>query len=125
MQISELRSRVRVTLVEWAWDQWAQLGLFAACSRSDRWAADPEALLLFTFEIARADARLFDEVLDWLALNERIVSVQRLRNLCRDPLDRSLVDASLASAAQSRSSAALSDSGSREKGSGADAERYG
>jgi hypothetical protein len=31
-------------------------------------AADPEALLLFTFEVGRNDPRLFDEVLDWLAL---------------------------------------------------------
>lgn len=64
------------------------MGVFATARRADRWAADPEALLLFTLEVARADARLFDEVLDWLALNERLVSVQRLRNLYRDDTDR-------------------------------------
>jgi hypothetical protein len=64
-------------------------------SRGDRWAEDPEALLLFTFEAARSDARLFDEVLDWLALNERLISSQRLRNLCRDDLDRALADSAL------------------------------
>lgn len=102
MRISELRSRVRGELVEFAWDQWAQMGLFAASERSDRWAADPEALLLFTLEVARADARLFDEVLDWLVVNERLVSVQRLRNLCRDDADRALIEASLAWASQWR-----------------------
>ncbi|MGI8429291.1 MAG: hypothetical protein ACR2OB_08295 [Solirubrobacteraceae bacterium] len=57
---------------------------------------------MFTFEVARADARLFDEVLDWLVLNERLVSIQRLRNLCRDDVDRSPVEAVLAWTARSR-----------------------
>jgi hypothetical protein len=102
MRVSELRSQVRAQLLEFAWDQWAQMGVFAAPRRADRWAADPEALLLLTFEVGRADARLFDEVLDWLVVNERLVSVQRLRNLCRDDTDRALAEASLAWAAQWR-----------------------
>ena len=102
MQISDLRNEVRARLLAFAWDQWTQMGVSGTPQRTDRWAADPEALLLFTLEIARADARLFDEVLDWLALNERLVSVQRLRNLCRDDTDRTLADAALAWVAQSR-----------------------
>lgn len=113
MQISELRSHLRTQLLEFAWDQWTQMGVFASARRADHWAADPEALLLFTFEIARADARLFDEVLDWLAVNERLVSVQRLRNLCRDDADRALVDASLAWVAQWRPRARLTSETSR------------
>ena len=103
MRISDLRIEVRRRLLGFAWDQWAQMGVSAAPHRADRWAADPEALLLFTFEVARADARLFDEVLDWMAGNERLVSVQRLRNLCRDEMDRSLAESALAWVAQSRS----------------------
>lgn len=102
MRRSDLRARVGSELVEFAWDQWAQMGVSGAAARTDRWAADPEALLLFTFEVARADARLFDEVLDWLVLNERLVSVQRLRNLCRDDDDRVLVEAALAWSGQWR-----------------------
>jgi hypothetical protein len=102
MRISELRSRVSDRLVEFAWDQWAQVGVFASSRRTDRWAADLEALLVFTFEVARDDPRLFDEVLDWLVLNERLVSIQRLRNLCRDDTDRALVEAALAWTAQWR-----------------------
>ncbi len=101
MQISDLRREVRARLLAFAWDQWAQVGAFGTARRADR-TADPEALLLFTLEVARADARLFDEVLDWLALNERLVSVQRLRNLCRDHTDRALAEAALAWVAQSR-----------------------
>lgn len=102
MRTSELRSRISDRLVEFAWDQWAQMGVFATSRRADRWAADPEALLLFTFEVARHDARLFDEVLDWLVVNQRLVSIQRLRNLCRDDADRALVEAALAWVAQWR-----------------------
>jgi hypothetical protein len=105
MLISELRLGVRRRLLDFAWDQWAQMGVSTAPRREDRWAADPEALLLFTFEVARFDARLFDEVLDWLALNERLVSAQRLRNLCRGDTDRRLADAALAWAAQARKTA--------------------
>jgi hypothetical protein len=78
-----------------AWDQWAQLGVFAPTSRRDQIAADPEALLLFTLEVGRSDPRLFDETLDWLLTNERLVSIQRLRNLCRDDDDRDLVEGAL------------------------------
>ncbi len=102
MQISDLRRKVTDHLLDFAWDQWAQMGVSAASRRTDRSAQDPEALLLFTLEIARADPRLFGEVLDWLAQNERLMSVQRLRNLCRDDIDRRLADAALAWVADSR-----------------------
>jgi hypothetical protein len=95
MQISDLRRTARDRLVDFAWDEWAQMGVSAVARRVDRSAQDPEALLLFTFEVARQDPRLFGEVLDWLALNERLVSVQRLRNLCRDDADRTLAEAAL------------------------------
>lgn len=112
MQISELRDYVSSRLVDFAWGQWAQMGVLAADQRHDRWAADPEALMLFTFEVGRDDARLFDEVLDWLLVNERLVSVQRLRNLCRDETDRDLAEASLAWLARWRPRARLASKSS-------------
>src|SRR6266542_1497508 len=97
MSISALRDRVRKELLEFSWSQWAQLGLSAHTTRSDRWVVDPETLVLFTAEVARRDPRLFDEVLDWMSLNGRLLSLQRLRNLTgRFPIDRKLVDAVVA-----------------------------
>lgn len=97
MSISTLRDRVRNELLEFSWSQWAQLGLSAHTTRTDRWAVDPEALILFTAEVARRDPRLFDELLDWMTLNGRLLSLQRLRNLTdRFPLDRKLLDAVVA-----------------------------
>jgi hypothetical protein len=96
MKAETLRAEVVTALQELAWDQWSQLGVSGATpSHGEERAADPEALLLFTLEIGRTDPRLFDEVLDWLALNEPLMSVHRLRNLCANPTDRALVDAAL------------------------------
>lgn len=107
MRISELRSQVRARVLGFAWDQWAQMGVFAQSDRRDRWAMDPEALLLLTLEVGRADARLFEEVSDWMIVNHALIGVRRLRNLCRDTADRALADAFLASVARWRPRARL------------------
>ena len=102
MQISELRNVVQTRSLEFVWDQWAQMGVLATSRRQDDWAADPEALLLVTLEVGRYDARLFEEVSDWMVRNERLMSVRRLRNLCRDETDEALADAFLTSVARWR-----------------------
>ena len=103
MRAEQLRKEIVADSVALAWDQWSQLGVSAAPPphREER-AADPEALLLFTLEVGRNDPRLFDEVLDWLALNEHLVSVHRLRSVCIDETDRALVAAALDWSARSR-----------------------
>lgn len=107
MSISALRDHVREELTSFAWGQWAQMGVFAPGERRDQWAADPEALLLFSLELGRDDPRLFDEVLDWMLTNERLVSVQRLRNLSVSDYDRELAEAALAWVAHRRPSARI------------------
>lgn len=108
------RSEVSERLAAFAWSQWAQAGVLARTDRRDRWAIDPEALLLLTLEVGRNDPRLFDETLDWLVVNERLVSVQRARNLARDDADRALVDAALGWVARWRPRARLTAKASRE-----------
>lgn len=94
--MSTLRDRARDTAIRFVWNQWAQMGVFGSAVRSEQRAADPEALLLFTLEVSRSDPRLFDEVLDWLALNGRLFSQQRIRNLMLDGEQERLVGAALA-----------------------------
>lgn len=103
MRAASLRDEIVAESVALAWDQWSQLGVsgHAPHHREER-AADPEALLLFTLEVGRNDPRLFDEVLDWLATNEQLLSVHRLRNLCSDGTDTALVTAALGSSLGSR-----------------------
>lgn len=96
MPISELRKRFDDRLLDFVWNEWAQMGVLAEAKSESPWAADPEALLLLTLEVGRSDARVFDETLDWLAANAALISQQRLRNLCLDDDDKRLVDASLA-----------------------------
>jgi hypothetical protein len=95
MSISELRDEVQAALANFLWDEWGQMGVAADTKRRDTWATDPEALLLLTFEVGRGEPRLFDEVLDWMLVNEGLLSVQRLRNLIVDDEDRRLVEAAL------------------------------
>jgi hypothetical protein len=92
--LSDLRERAWRILLDFAWRQWAQAGVSANIAGLDRWAIDPEALILFTITVARRDPRLFDETLDWLAANRNLLSMQRLRNLNkRFPIDSRLVGA--------------------------------
>lgn len=102
MQISALRQQTSERLAAFAWDRWAQLGVLATTDGRDRAAADPEALILLTLEVGRDEPRLFDELLDWLVVNERLISVQRARNLAVDIEDRRLLDAALGWVAQRR-----------------------
>jgi hypothetical protein len=93
---SAIRTSFEDTLIRFAWEEWSQMGVLATGGPPRRWAQDPEALLLFTFEVGRSDARLFDEVLDWLVTNERLIGVRRLRSLAVDPEDKALSDAVIA-----------------------------
>jgi uncharacterized protein YegP (UPF0339 family) len=91
----ETRSDLSSRLLNFAWQEWGQLGASLSSTGDSPWAQDPEALAIFTFEIARDDPRLFDEVLDWMLANEPLVSVRRLRRLCKDDDDERLVEGAI------------------------------
>lgn len=114
MQLSELREQLRGHLGSFLWDQWGQLGVQVPSARHDPWAADPEALILLSLEVGREEPRLTDEVLDWLAVNERLISVQRLRNLIIDEEDRALVEGAIGWLAGQRRRARLRPKGDEE-----------
>jgi hypothetical protein len=95
MPSSKLRQELEDQLLTFVWSQWGQMGVLVSSSRTDPWAADPEALLLLTFELGRKEPRLFEEVLDWFLVNKRLVSLQRLRNLAVDEEDRMLARAAI------------------------------
>jgi hypothetical protein len=102
MPLSDLRERTWRGFLDFAWRQWAQLGISSNIEGFDCWAVDPEALIIFTIEVARHDPRLFDEVLDWLSHNRRLLTMQRLWNLgARFPVDAGLVGAAVAWAGES------------------------
>jgi hypothetical protein len=93
MRRSTLRDELRRRLLDFAWAEWSQMGLPAGIRSRSAWAQDPEALVVFTLEIGRDDPRLFDEVMAWIAANDALLSVRRLRAMCTGPEDVRLVDA--------------------------------
>jgi hypothetical protein len=95
MDLTAFSDRLSMQLLDFAWDEWAQMGVSATAHHESHWAQDPEALLVFTLEVARADPRLFDELLDWALHNEGLLSVRRLRAMCIDETDRALVAATI------------------------------
>lgn len=84
MLLNEFKNNLTEYLVHFLWRQWAQLGVAAASvEHEDDWVIDPEALWLLSGTFARHDARLFDEIMDWLARNAAFINIPRLRSLSR------------------------------------------
>ncbi len=82
MTTSRLGRDLLDAVLDLAWGQWTALGV-SGIRASVRTIADPEALLVATLSVGRHDARLFDEMLDWVATNARLLDVARLRRLGR------------------------------------------
>lgn len=82
--LNEFNINLRKYIVHFLWRQWAQLGLASArVENQDDWIIDPEALWLFSATFARYDARLFDEILDWILKNAAFINIPRLKSLAK------------------------------------------
>lgn len=93
--LTSFKAQFRESLLAFLWRQWSALGVSGHARTSDDWLIDPEALLLFSTVVARHDARLFDEILDWLQLNADALNLQRLARLHKE---HALGDASVLAA---------------------------
>ncbi|MDZ4168201.1 MAG: hypothetical protein U1E26_00905 [Coriobacteriia bacterium] len=76
------RDDLRTSALGLLWAQWTEIGV-AGTVGSGRTVVDPEAMLVATLSFGRQDPRLFDEVLDWLLLNGRLLDVTRLRRILK------------------------------------------
>lgn len=81
MSLKSFREEYTERIHSLLWRQWTRLGVAGPDAQESGCILDPEALLLFTFEVGRSEPRLYDEVLEWLSRHERLVNIQRLRNL--------------------------------------------
>lgn len=79
--LKNFRTELSQTVLDFLWSAWSQVGLMGGSTPSSPRVVDPEPLLLLTWECARQDARVFDEVLDWLVQNGRWINVVRLSTL--------------------------------------------
>ncbi|TDB36920.1 MAG: hypothetical protein D9V44_10455 [Actinobacteria bacterium] len=82
MSLETTSSALRRSVLDLLWAQWTDLGV-SGTRGSGASIIDPEALVMATLDVGRFDPRLFDEVLDWLALNGDVLDVTRLRRLMR------------------------------------------
>ncbi len=73
----EMRELVLGTL----WSLWTELGLSGWERHHQDVAVDLEALIVATARLARLDARLTEEALDWCVTNGRLASAVRLKHL--------------------------------------------
>jgi hypothetical protein len=69
-------------LLDLLWSLWQELGVLGR-ARPSPWAADPEALLLWTSWFGAADRRLEDAALEWVAEFEDLVNTSRLKIMYR------------------------------------------
>lgn len=75
-----LGGELREAALELMWRQWTVAGVAGVRDTSTS-VIDPEALLVATITLGRYDARLFDEVLDWLVMNAHLLDLSRLRRI--------------------------------------------
>ena len=95
MSQKDFRDIFLENILNFLWRQWSTLGVLGEARTKDPWIYDPEAMLLFTLEMARYEPRLFDEVVDWIIVNGKWVDIQRLRGILRqkDEHSRNLMGA--------------------------------
>ncbi len=81
---TDFKTEARAATLDLLWRQWT-LGVSGHLGpASGDFLLDPEALLLASTTLARFDARLFDEVLDWLQDQADWINLQRLARLQKD-----------------------------------------
>ncbi len=82
--LQDFRQRFLDRLLCLLWSQWTSLGVSGTIEGKGSQTCDPEALLATTGILGVYDPRLFDEVLDWLGVNGKFLSIQRLKNILRE-----------------------------------------
>ncbi len=83
MLLEDFRLNLLDSMLALVWSQWTTLGVSGNTPPSDKWILDPEALVLFTCSIGRYEARVFDSMLEWLRIHERLLNVQRLKTIAK------------------------------------------
>lgn len=81
ISLADFKSLVLDRLLALLWRQWSALGVPGHGPAEEHRVIDPEPLLLLSLTVGRYDARLFDEILDWLVVNGAFINVQRLKTL--------------------------------------------
>ena len=79
--LKKFKKEYRDLLLDLHWRQWKTLGVSSSVAGYESRLIDPEALLISTCTVGRYEARLFDEMIDWLDENGRFINIQRLKTI--------------------------------------------
>lgn len=79
--LTDFRSEFLDGVLDLLWRQWCTAGISGHGSRWESSPIDPEALLLLTCTFGRYDARIFDGMMEWMAINGQLINVQRLKRI--------------------------------------------
>lgn len=84
MSVTNFKRKLLQAVLEHLWHQWSALGIMGyATLRHDKWAIDPEALLICSAGFCRYDQRLYDLMLSWLMKYGTLLSPTRVKALLR------------------------------------------
>jgi hypothetical protein len=75
MPLNNFKTEYRELVLNFLWRQWSALGVAGSVTSDDNWILDAEALLIFTCTMGRHDARVFDEMVDWLHKNGAFINI--------------------------------------------------
>ncbi|MDF1738351.1 MAG: hypothetical protein P1U86_04260 [Verrucomicrobiales bacterium] len=79
-----LAERIDDTVSQLIWDQWSAIGGSGSQQEAPvPFAVDIDALVLATTRFGRSDPRILEQAKDWLAMNGKLVNLQRLKNIQR------------------------------------------
>ncbi|HXV59910.1 MAG TPA: winged helix-turn-helix domain-containing protein [Vicinamibacteria bacterium] len=84
--LTDFRTEFLDRLLDVLWRQWTALGVSGYSRHWTGSPVDPDALLLLSCTIGRYDARLFDAILEWLSINGRFISIQRIKRMLKDEI---------------------------------------
>jgi hypothetical protein len=79
MPLPESNAAWHEALLDLLWRQWCALGVPGHAEAYRQAIVDPEALIVATALHGRREPRLFDEMMEWLLVNQAFVSAQRLK----------------------------------------------
>jgi hypothetical protein len=81
ISVEDFHSHLLERVLDLLWRQWSTLGTYTTTPAYEAAVIDPEALVCATTWFARYSPRLFDEAMDWLGINDGLISIDRLKSI--------------------------------------------
>ena len=79
-----LAKQIDTSVSQLIWDQWCAIGGSGSQQKAPiPFAVDIDALVLATTRFGKCDPRILEQAKDWLAMNGKLVNLQRLKNIQR------------------------------------------